>query len=178
MNLLQWLFLAMFALYALPWLTALAVVRRTASKRAYLVYYRHFVLINILLSTLVVGSRLIFVHPQALTQMAPALSIVESEYGALLITLAALTVFTALQSGSLKLAPALIWSPLLIISALLHIGEALQAHTLMPGILVLHSINDLVVAGTLIALGLWVYRKERRIITCFADSSTEKELIS
>lgn len=169
MGLLQWLTLAMLAFYTLPWLTAAYVVRRNGSKRPHLVFYRHFVVINLFLSSLVVGGRLLFMHPQVV-QVSSALSVVEAEYGAIIIALGILTLFTVFQDNSLKLAAAIIWPPLLIILSVMHLAELAHMHTLMPGVIILHAINDLIVASTLVALGAWVYRKERRVITCFAGS--------
>lgn len=159
--------LIMLSLYIAPFITAHVQSQKQPQKQHALIYYRYFVIINICLSGLLISSRYFHIADLQHHSMTARLAL---NYGALFFCLLILIAATSFQRNLLKFVPVLIWAPLMFCAIICHIIEINQQWVTASPILLLHIINDALVSGTLIYLGYRVYQKERRIITCYADS--------
>ena len=170
MNTYNLLAAGMALFFLLPFLTAFIWLKLKGSSRSYLVYYRHFVVINVFMTSIIVGLRLIFESEIPAAAFSPAVQSLTIEYGSMIILVGILSVISALQSNMLKLVPALSWAPMLSIAAILDLLSMWRHPQLIHTTLMLHVVNNIVIAAALFMFAAAIYKRERRIITCFAGS--------
>jgi hypothetical protein len=89
----------------------------------------------------------------------------------MILLIGVISAISVLQNNILKIIPALSWAPMLTIAAILDSLTIFHNPGLMHSTLMLHAVNNLVVAATLFTFAAIIYKKERRIITCFARST-------
>jgi hypothetical protein len=171
MNNFNFLAAMMVLFFVVPWITGFISTKLKKTQRSYLVYYRHFVVINVFLTSLFVGLRLMLESQIPASAFSPVLQSLTIQYGAMILLIGIISAISALQSNILKIIPALSWAPMLTIAAVLDALTIFHNPALMHSTLMLHAINNCVVAATLFAFAALIYKKERRIITCFAGST-------
>jgi hypothetical protein len=161
----------MIVFFVAPWVAAFIRIKVKKPQRNYLIYYRYFVLMNVFLTSILVGIRLMFESAVPISNYSPALQSLTIQYGSMIMLVGILSAISVMQNNIIKLVPSLSWAPMLVIAAILDMVSIWHQPQLAHTTLILHVINNLVVAATLFMLAAVVYKKERRIITCFAGSA-------
>lgn len=127
-------------LLLLPFL--LGYIHQGVTKRvpAMILYYRYFMLCNMVLAGLFVSARMFFDGQTAAQTSGWAFSPLYHLYAIAVLSMVVLALVTLFSRKSIMLAPAILWSAFLLLSVVANAFEIARGAITIPGIMVVHII--------------------------------------
>lgn len=138
--------LSSVVLLILPFIAGLLHCRDQDKHQCVEIYYRYFLICNMIIAGLIVAGRMLLIVPQANDTIGWVYNPTATLYAIAILSMVVLAVVALCDSGNLLLAPSVCWVTFLLLSSIAHLAELTHHAVSSRNVIVVHIVYDIIVS--------------------------------